>query len=141
MILLPPSERRDDAAGTSSPWRCLHPMQAFSRIERSHAPAVRATADAGRGGPGRFFPVFAWGVLLYNLPVILWGAYVRATGSGAGCGSHWPLCNGAVIPRPESQQTLIEFSHRLMSGLDGLLVLALFVLAFRLFPRGHRVRS
>lgn len=42
---------------------------------------------------------FAWWVLAYNLVVILWGAYVRASGSGAGCGSHWPLCNGEVIPR------------------------------------------
>ena len=41
----------------------------------------------------------AWGVLLYNILVILWGAVVRATGSGAGCGSHWPLCNGEVLPR------------------------------------------
>jgi heme A synthase len=37
---------------------------------------------------------FAWAVLVYNVAVILWGAYVRATGSGAGCGAHWPLCNG-----------------------------------------------
>ena len=41
---------------------------------------------------------FAWVVLLFNLAVILWGAFVRATGSGAGCGAHWPLCNGEVVP-------------------------------------------
>ena len=45
------------------------------------------------------FAYFAWAVVAYNLAVILWGAYVRASGSGAGCGSHWPLCNGEVVPR------------------------------------------
>ncbi|MCS6831187.1 MAG: COX15/CtaA family protein, partial [bacterium] len=60
---------------------------------------------------------FCWGVLAYNVLVILWGAFVRATGSGAGCGSHWPTCNGEVIPRPQSVETLIEFTHRATSGL------------------------
>ena len=55
---------------------------------------------------------FAWLVLAYNLLVILWGAVVRATGSGAGCGSHWPLCNGEVVPRSPSVATLIEITHR-----------------------------
>ena len=55
---------------------------------------------------------FAWSVLAYNIAVILWGAYVRATGSGAGCGSHWPFCNGEVLPRAPSVATTIEFSHR-----------------------------
>lgn len=79
----------------------------------------------------------AWGVLAYNLLVIVWGAFVRATGSGAGCGSHWPLCNGEVLPRAESVETLIELTHRLTSGLAGLLVLGLTVAAFRSFPRRH----
>ena len=70
---------------------------------------------------------FAWGVLGYNLLVILWGAYVRATGSGAGCGSHWPLCNGEVIPENPGLATLIEFTHRLMSEAALLLVMALFI--------------
>jgi heme A synthase len=74
---------------------------------------------------------FAWGVLVYNLAVVAWGAFVRATGSGAGCGSHWPLCNGQVLPRPERVETLIELTHRLSSGLDGLLVAALAVWVWR----------
>jgi heme A synthase len=86
------------------------------------------------------FAGFAWGVLVYNLFVILWGAYVRATGSGAGCGSHWPLCNGEVIPRNPQIETVIEFAHRLSSGLSLLLVLTLFFWAFRLFPKGSPVR-
>jgi heme A synthase len=52
------------------------------------------------------FAKYAWLVLAYNLAVILWGAYVRATGSGAGCGSHWPLCNGVVIPRAPAERPI-----------------------------------
>jgi heme A synthase len=86
------------------------------------------------------FAIYAWGVLAYNLLVILWGAYVRASGSGAGCGSHWPLCNGEVIPPAPEVATLIEFSHRMTTGLAGLLVIGLVVWAFRAFPRGHTAR-
>ncbi|MDA8019383.1 MAG: COX15/CtaA family protein [Thermoanaerobaculia bacterium] len=84
---------------------------------------------------------FAWAVLAYNILVILWGAYVRATGSGAGCGSHWPTCNGEIIPRQPSLETLVEFSHRITSGLALLGVLGLLFLAYRRFPKGHRARS
>jgi heme A synthase len=83
------------------------------------------------------FAKFAWGVLAVNLGVILWGAFVRATGSGAGCGSHWPLCNGEVIPRAAQVETLIEFTHRLTSGLALILVIAMFIWAFRRYPKGH----
>lgn len=86
------------------------------------------------------FAKFCWGLLAYNVAVILWGAYVRATGSGAGCGSHWPTCNGEVIPRAHSLETLIEFTHRATSGLALLGVLALFIWAFRSYPRRHIVR-
>ena len=50
---------------------------------------------------------FAWGVLAFTLLVILWGTVVRATGSGAGCGSHWPTCNGDVVPLGASVETAI----------------------------------
>jgi heme A synthase len=86
------------------------------------------------------FARYAWGVLAYNLAVILWGAIVRATGSGSGCGSHWPLCNGEVVPRAAQVATLIEFSHRLTSGVALLLVLGLVMLARRDFPAGHAAR-
>jgi hypothetical protein len=88
----------------------------------------------------KHFRIFAWILVVYNLAVILWGALVRATGSGAGCGSHWPLCNGEVIPLAPSVETRIEFTHRLMSGVDGLLVLLLVVWAMRAFGKGHPVR-
>lgn len=86
------------------------------------------------------FAKYACVVMVYNLAVIAWGAYVRASGSGAGCGSHWPLCNGEIIPRTPTLQTLVEYSHRLTSGLALLLVLGLVVWAFRAYQRGHAVR-
>jgi heme A synthase len=86
------------------------------------------------------FAVYAWGVVAYNLFVILWGAYVRASGSGAGCGSHWPLCNGEVLPQSPQVATLIELTHRLTSGLSLLLIIGLMVWAYRAFPKKHPVR-
>lgn len=83
---------------------------------------------------------FAKLVLLANLAVILWGALVRATGAGAGCGSHWPLCNGEVIPQAPQIETLIEYGHRLTSGIALLLVIGLFVGARRLFDPRHPAR-
>lgn len=86
------------------------------------------------------FAVYAWGVVAANLFVIVWGAYVRASFSGDGCGSHWPLCNGEVIPTTGLVKTLIELTHRLTSGVALLLVVGLVWRARRLFPQGHRVR-
>lgn len=97
-------------------------------------------APAGQAGGLRGFAGYAWGVLGYNVAVVLWGAYVRATGSGAGCGNHWPLCNGEIAPHSPSTAMLIEFSHRASSGLDGPLVLLLLLWAFRAFPKGHPAR-
>jgi len=88
----------------------------------------------------RAFTRYAWGVLAWNLFVILWGAYVRASESGAGCGSHWPLCNGEVVPRAPRLETIIEFGHRVTSGLAFLAVLGLVIWSAVSFPRGHRVR-
>jgi heme a synthase len=69
-----------------------------------------------------------------NMVVILQGAFVRATGSGAGCGRHWPLCNGEVIPLAGGVHTAIEFTHRLLS----LVVLILGVWLMRRVWRAHR---
>lgn len=82
----------------------------------------------------------AWSVLAYNVAVVLWGAYVRASGSGAGCGRHWPLCNGEVVPHPKSIATVIEASHRATSGIAVIAVLVLLLATFVGLPRGHRAR-
>ena len=86
------------------------------------------------------FAKYAWFVLAYTIAVVLWGAYVRATGSGAGCGQHWPLCNGQVLPRAPQIETLVEFSHRLTSGLAGIFVLIMLLWAFSAYEKGHVVR-
>lgn len=88
----------------------------------------------------RLFRRAAWGVLALVLGVIAWGAYVRATGSGAGCGQHWPTCQGELIPRSPSAQTLIEYTHRLTSGLSFLAVVGLLLLARRASPPGSPAR-
>ncbi|MBZ4422966.1 COX15/CtaA family protein [Myxococcus sp. RHSTA-1-4] len=88
----------------------------------------------------RRFQVFSVGVLAYTLAVILWGAFVRATGSGAGCGDHWPVCNGEVVPRAPTVQTLIEYTHRLTSGLALVLAVALCVWGLRAHAKGHPAR-
>ena len=88
----------------------------------------------------RIFARFAWAVLIVNMVVVLLGAFVRATGSGGGCGAHWPLCNGVVIPRDPQIQTRIEFTHRIGSGIALVLVGTLFIWAWIIFPKRHRVR-
>ena len=91
--------------------------------------------------PRQRFARFAWALLGYTLLVILFGAVVRITGSGAGCGQHWPSCNGALLQMPQTLKTAIEYTHRATSGLSVFAIIALLVAAFRVFPRGHAVRA
>jgi len=84
---------------------------------------------------------FAWSVLAYFIAVILWGTLVRATGAGAGCGNHWPLCNGTVLQHSASVSTMIEFTHRLTSGLSFFAVVALLAWTFAGTLRGHLARA
>src|SRR5919205_1065745 len=88
----------------------------------------------------RRFAAYAWFVTALTLAVILWGAFVRASKSGDGCGAHWPLCNGSVVPDASQAKTLVEFAHRATSGVAFLLVVALCVWAFRAYGKGHAVR-
>ena len=89
----------------------------------------------------RRFSRYSWGVLAYTVLVIAWGAFVRASGSGAGCGEHWPLCNGVVVPRSPGLETIVELSHRLTSGLTLIAVAVMVIWAFRKFPKGHALRQ
>ncbi len=83
---------------------------------------------------------FAWGVVGYNVLVVLWGALVRATGSGAGCGNHWPLCNGEVIPISPTLHTMIEFTHRQMVTGSVLAMVALVAWTWRASVKGMAAR-
>jgi heme A synthase len=102
--------------------------------------SVRETLEVGTTKRRGRFAAYAWAVLAFNLAVIVWGAYVRATGSGAGCGDHWPLCNGVALPRDPGVKTVVEFTHRTTSGLALLLVVGLFFWARRAYPKGHAAR-
>src|ERR1700719_1559535 len=99
-----------------------------------------SAASANPATQNRFLVRFAWFVVGYNVLVILWGALVRATGSGAGCGNHWPLCNGQVIPLSPRVDTVIEFTHRCMTGGSTFLVLGLLVWTFRGTVKGQAAR-
>lgn len=83
----------------------------------------------------------AWGVLGYTILVILWGAFVRASGAGAGCGDHWPLCNGEVIPTAPALNTIVEFGHRITSALAGLAAIGLVIVVWRGTTAGSPVRK
>jgi heme a synthase len=80
-------------------------------------------------------------VLVYFIAVILWGTLVRATGSGDGCGNHWPLCNGTLIQHSPRIDTLIEFTHRITSGISLISVLGLMVWTLASTVRGHLARA
>jgi len=84
---------------------------------------------------------FAWVVLAYNIAVVLWGAAVRATGSGAGCGEHWPLCNGTLVQHHPAVATMIELAHRASSGVALFAIIALLVWTFRATAKWHMARA
>lgn len=98
------------------------------------------TTAANPAPRSRLLARFAWFAVFYNVLVILWGALVRASGSGAGCGNHWPLCNGQLIPVSPSLHTIIEFTHRMMTGGSTFVVLALLIWIFRATARRDAAR-
>jgi heme A synthase len=98
-------------------------------------------SNSGTNMKLKSFAPYSWGVLGWNLIVILWGAYVRASGSGAGCGQHWPLCDGQVIPQARNVEMQIEFTHRLLSGGALLLIAIMLIWGFRITAREHPVRK
>lgn len=86
------------------------------------------------------FAKFAWLTLLYNLIVVAWGVFVRASRSGDGCGSHWPLCDGDHTPLMGDVGRMVELSHRISTSLCGLLAIILVVWAFRISGPGSSLR-
>jgi cytochrome c oxidase assembly protein subunit 15 len=106
----------------------------------SSAHALPASATPKTSRTSSLLPRFAWIVLGYNVAVVLWGAVVRATSSGAGCGDHWPLCNGVVVQTHPRLATLIELAHRMTSGITVIAILLLLVWVFRSTLAGHLAR-
>lgn len=78
---------------------------------------------------------YAWILVYYTLLVIIWGAWVRVSHSGDGCGKSWPLCEGALFPNSAESKTWIEYFHRLTSGFYGIIVIHLFYLVRKQFPK------
>lgn len=84
----------------------------------------------------RKFALYGWGVLTYCVLAIVWGSFVRASGSGDGCGAHWPKCDGEFLPFfTGNWEKTVEASHRASSGLVLPLILALVIWAYRVFPK------
>ncbi len=84
---------------------------------------------------------FSYFLLFYTLVVILWGAWVRISHSGDGCGDTWPLCQGQVIPEATHKKTWVEYSHRMMSGIYGILVIYFYFLIRKTFPKNSNQRK
>lgn len=103
-------------------------------------PSATVPVDAQRL-PSPALRRFAWAVLAYFIAVILWGGLVRATGSGAGCGDHWPLCNGTVLQHSPRVDTMIEFTHRITSGISFFSAVGLLIWTFAGTVRGHLARA
>ncbi len=103
--------------------------------------SVAAASVGAQTLPSPALRRFAWGVLAYFIAVILWGTLVRATGSGAGCGDHWPLCNGTVMQHSPRVDTMIEFTHRITSGLSFFSAVGLLVWTLAGTVRGHLARA
>ena len=87
------------------------------------------------------FTQFAWFTLVYNVVVILWGVFLRASKSGDGCGQHWLTCQGEVIPSAPELKTIIEFSHRMTTGPAFVFVVILLIWALRKYDKGSPVRT
>ena len=104
----------------------MHAVSTSLDLKRLPSPALRR---------------FAWAVLVYFIAVIVWGTLVRATGAGAGCGNHWPLCNGTVLQHSANTNTIIEFTHRITSGLSFFSAVGLFIWTFAGTVRGHLARA
>src|SRR5437763_7924567 len=86
------------------------------------------------------FTKYAWFTLVFNLVVILWGVFLRASHSGDGCGQHWLTCQGKVVPSAPQLKTIIEFTHRITTEISGLLVVILAVWSFWSYRKGSLVR-
>ncbi|WP_096189260.1 COX15/CtaA family protein [Evansella halocellulosilytica] len=75
----------------------------------------------------------AYGIIttLGMLVVLIQGALVTQTGSGDACGAEWPLCYGQIFPESPTIQTMIEYTHRLVSGLLGIMVIILSIWSWK----------
>jgi cytochrome c oxidase assembly protein subunit 15 len=84
----------------------------------------------------------SWKILLYyTWFIVVWGAFVRASGSGDGCGKNWPTCNGELIPSNSSIQTLIEYIHRASSGIYGIFVAVIVLVTLNVVLKRNKQKA
>ncbi len=101
----------------------------------THTVSPSVTALSTRG-----VQAWAWATLAFFVVVVLEGAVVRATSSGAGCGARWPLCNGEILPHHPRVATIIEFAHRSLTGISTAMFALLIAWTFRATRREHPAR-
>jgi len=122
----------------------LHGLQPFpaARVDTRDSTFSPTTILLSHSQPREMLQVarFAWTALYWNVAVVLWGAYVRATGSGAGCGNRWPLCDGDLVGASANGQTIVEFTHRITSVISLLVVTGLAVWCWRVTKKGDWAR-
>ncbi len=86
----------------------------------------------------RLFPSLALATALLTVGLIVFGAVVRVTDSGLGCGNHWPLCNGTIFPPLNNLTAWIEWLHRLFALLIGVFGVLSLIVAIRDFRHQRR---
>jgi cytochrome c oxidase assembly protein subunit 15 len=101
---------------------------------------TKSTRSTSSTQAPRSLRIYAWIITIYTILVIVWGGAVTATGSGNGCGDHWPLCEGQVVVSHPHLKMMIEYGHRLSSGLVLFAIFALVVWTWRATPRRHIAR-
>jgi len=89
--------------------------------------------------PPRAFINLAMTTVLLTVGLIVFGAIVRVTDSGLGCGNSWPLCDGKVLPPLDNLTAWIEWSHRLIAMLIGVLGIGMLVLSWRGYRKNNPV--
>ena len=113
------------------------PLQPASQSVENGAPATPLAPSRAQ----KLFARYGWFLLAYMLAAIVWGVFLRATGSGDGCGAHWPFCDGVLIPAAGAPlKAYIESIHRVSTEWLGLLVIIQLAWAFRAFPKKHLAR-
>lgn len=115
-----------------------------SKLESSTDSAVAGSEATSEVKSLRSYRRFSFMLLIYALVIILWGAWVRISGSGDGCGPHWPLCHGQIwlnTSFTDQAKMLIELTHRVKSGLFGILVLIQFFWSRKLFAKTEPSRK
>jgi heme o synthase len=97
--------------------------------------------DSGSAPSYKRFATGSIILLFLTVSVIVFGAFVRASLSGDGCGTGWPMCENTIVPVGAQLKTYIEASHRISTEVLWLLVVGFMVWAYRLFPKGHAARK